>query len=246
MEPTPVETLYGSEVKPPVVKPPSLMDQLAGVFTEPVDLFRKLSERPVWGAAFSLSLGTIVAVSLLWALRVDAEGFLRPLLEANPRTAEKVDMVLPMAAKFLPVSTVINIVLFSFVALAGVAFLFWLVGKATPESEPPSYRQCVSAFSVVGLVGVPKSILLGVICLARQIGAARIDQLSPTALGFYLVPENIKLHAFLCALDLFTLATLALTYLAARHVMRLKAAGAVLCALIMAGLTIGLPVLLVR
>lgn len=247
MEPTPAETLYGSEPKPPVAKPPSLMDQVAGVFTEPAALFQKLAERPSWGPAFSLTLAATVAMSVVWALRVDGEAFARTMLEANPKmTPERIDAAAPMIARFLPVSTPVNVVIFSFLSLLLVGFLFWLAGKASAEAAPPSFKHAVSAFAVPGLVGVPKALLLIIICLVRQIGPARLDQLSPTAPGFYLVPESAKLHAFLCALDLFTLASVVLTYLAARHLMRLKAGGAVVCAALMAALAVGMPVLFAR
>jgi hypothetical protein len=240
----PSESLYGNAVPPPVVKPPSLMDQIIGVFTEPEVLFRRLAVTPVWGGALALLtiLNTVVAV--IWARRVDVDAMFRPMLERNPKIpSESIDRVIEMQGKMiLPFSILGGLLGLAIISLV-VALIYWIVSTWSHEGQKPTYRQVFSGTVVAGLVNLPKFLLLGIICGLKNFGGAKPDQLSPTSLGFYLAPENLRLHAFFNALDLFSLASLFILYLAARYTMRLKVSGAAVCVAIMALLTFVLPVL---
>ena len=243
-ESNPSESLYGSESAPPKVKAPSLLEQLVGVFTEPGALFSRLEATPVWGGALVLLTALNTAVAVLWALRVDVDAMLRPMLEANPKIpAESIDGIISMQTKMiLPFSVLGGLLGLGVVSLI-LALVYWIVGSWTHEGRKPSYRQAFSATVVSSLVGAPKAVLLGIICSLKTIGGAKPDALSPTSLGFYLVPDSVKLHALFNALDLFTFASIFLIYVATRHTMRLKASGAAICAVIAALLMIALPVL---
>ena len=238
------DSLYGTQ-PPPVPEPaPGLLDQVVGVFTEPVALFKRLAATPVWGGALALLTAFNLAVAVLWARKVDVDALLRPVLERNPRlNPEDLERILAIQARFtLPLAILGGLVGLTLFCLL-MAWLYWLVGKATAEHHPPAFRQAFAATAVGALVGLPKAILLGIVCTLRNIGGTKPDALSPTALGFYVAPDGIRLHAFFNTLDLFTFAGLLMVFLAARHAMRLKVAGAVLCTAIAAVVMLGLPVL---
>lgn len=243
MEPYPPnESLYGNQPEPPAPVAPGLMDQLTGVFTEPGALFDRLRATPVWGGALGLLLVANAVVTVLWALRVDVDAMLRPVLEANPKIPpERIDDIIRMQAKFmLPVGLPVGLVFMVLTFLLS-ALVYWLVAKGTAEGERPGYVQAFSAVTVSSLVGLPRAILLAIICGLRNFGGATPDALSPTSLGFYLAPDQPKLHALYNSMDLFTFATLALTWIAARRTLRLNAAGAAICTAWMGLLTIVLP-----
>jgi len=241
------ESLYGSEPPPVPGQAPGLLEQVVGVFTEPVALFKRLAVTPVWAGALALLSAANLVVTVIWAKRVDMDAMIRPMLERNPRIRpEDYDRIIEMQGKFtLPFGILFAIIGLGVVCLI-TALLYWLVGKWTAEDQPPSYRHAYAATVVSSLVSLPKALLLAVVCALRNLGGARPDALSPTALGFYVVPEGIKLQALFNSLDLFNFAAMVMLFLAARHTLRLKVSGAALCAALLAVLMIGLPALFAR
>ena len=240
----PRESLYGEDKPVAVVAPPSLLDQVTGVFTDPVALFKRLSVTPVWWGALGLLTALNLVVSVIWASRVDVDAMLRPMLERNPKvSAEALEAAIAFQTHaMLPFAILTGLFALALLSLV-VALLYWGLGQVTAEDRPPSYAEAFSATVVSGLVGLPKVLMLGLVCALRNIGGARPDALSPTSLGFYLVPESLKLQALFNGLDLVNLASFLMVYLAARHAMRLKVSGALLCAGLAAALTLGLPIL---
>jgi hypothetical protein len=199
----------------------------------------RLRTTPVWGGALVLLSALNLVAGVLWALRVDADAMFRPILERNPKIpAESIDGAIALQSKLLlPFSIFGGIFGMAIICLI-MALVYWLVSRGTSEAEPPTYKLVFSATVVAGLVQVPKSLLIAIICGLKNIGGARPEALSPTSLGFYLVPDSVKLHALFNTLDLFSLAGLAMTFLAARYALRLKPLGAVLCVVITATLMI--------
>jgi hypothetical protein len=242
------ENLYGSEPEPPSPRGPGLPDQVAGVFTEPAALFRRLRATPVWGWAFTLMMAVNVLVVVLWGARVDVDAFMRPMLEKNPKlTPEMIDQAISGYSRMI-IPLGIFQVLFAITAiLLLTALILWGLARATAEEgAAATFRQAWSGVVVSGLVNLPKGILLAIICGLRTIGGSRPDQLSPTSLGFYLVPDNVKLHALYCSLDLFTLATLVVTWLMMRHTLRAKVSGAAAAVAVMAFFMVGFPLIFAK
>ncbi|WP_243304732.1 YIP1 family protein [Geothrix oryzisoli] len=237
-------SLYGTQPEAPRPQPPSLMDQIAGVFTAPVELFQRLNKAPSWAWA----LGAIVVVSLvatvIWGLKVDVDEMLRPLLERNPQIqSSQIDTIIDIQKKFIMPFGILGSLFGVPAVLAATGFFYWLVGKALPEDEAPSYLQTFSAAVVPGLVKLPFLLLVAVICLMRPIGGLTPDRIVPSSLGYFLHVENLRLQAFFFSLDLFRLAEAALAYLALRHLARLKIAGALLGALLPLILSLGFSLL---
>ena len=246
-EPASEDSLYGNAA-PPVLDPgPGLMDQLVGVFTEPAALFKRLAVTPVWAGALILLSAANLVVAVIWAHRVDADAMFRSILERDPRVhPESYDTAIAIQSKMLmPMSIVSGLLGLAVICLI-MAFLYWLIGLRTGEQRPPSYREAFSATVVSSLVALPKTVLLGIVCGLRNFGGARPDALSPTSLGFYLAPDSLKLQAWYNNLDLFNFAMLFMLFLAVRHTMRLKVAGAVACTATAAFLMLVLPVLFAR
>jgi uncharacterized protein YneF (UPF0154 family) len=240
----PIPSLYGEPPEAPHPTAPGLPDQILGVFTDPIALFRRLAKTPSWGWA----LGVIIVASLLltsiWGLKVDVDEMLRPALEKNPQIASsQIDMIIGFYRKFILPLSLFSTAFFTAVMSFLTAFFYWLVGKRSAEEAAPTYVQALSTVTVPSLVRLPAILLIALICLVRPIGGLTPEKISPTSVGYYVQVESVKLHAFLYTIDLFFLAEAALLFFAARHTMRLKTGGAVACVLITLALGIGLRVL---
>ena len=239
----PMEKLYGEEPPPPPV-PPTLLEQVVGVFSEPVALFQRLAVTPVWKGALILMTALNVVVTMLWARKVDVDAMIRPILERDPRIpVDNYDTIIAMQGKMiLPFALVGALLALGLISLI-MALVYWAIGRGTAERQPPSFPQAFSATVVSGLVLLPKLLLLGIICTLKNIGGAKPDALSPTSLGFYVVPESLKLQSIFNNLDLFTAAALFVLFLAARHTLRLRTQGAAACVAVAAAATFLLPLL---
>jgi hypothetical protein len=237
-------SLYGDQPETPKPQAPGLLDQIVGVFTSPVELFQRLNRAPSWGWALGLLVVGSLIITITWGLKVDVDEMLRPILERNPQIqSSQIDMIIEMQKKFiLPFGLLAS--LFGIpIITALVALFYWLVGKGLHEGEAPSYPQALSAAVVPSLVKLPHILLLIVICLVRPIGGLTPDKIAPTSLGYFLHVEGVKLQALLYSLDLFDLAAVGLSYLALRHLVRMKTAGALLCVLLPLAFSIGMRVL---
>lgn len=237
-------SLYGDQPEAPKPIAPGLIDQIVGVFTSPVELFQRLNKAPSWGWALGVLTVVVLILTVVWGLKVDVDEMIRPVLERNPQIqASQIDMMVEMQKKFLLPFAILAALFGTAAVMALVALIYWLVGKASHESEAPSYPQALSAAVVPGLVKLPQLLLIIIICLLRPIGGLTPDKIAPTSLGYFLHTESLKLQALLYSLDLFYLAEAVLTYLALRHLVRMKTAGALLCVLLPMALALGFRVL---
>jgi hypothetical protein len=127
-----------------------------------------------------------------------------------------------------------------------MAFLYWLIGKVSAEAGAPDYRHAYCATVVPGLVALPKLAIMVLICFLKPIGGITPEKLAPTSLGYFIAVDSVKLHALLYSLDLFSVAGMVLLFLAARHTLKLKPAGALACALVGAVFQVGLQVIFAK
>ncbi len=237
-------SLYGHQPEAPKAEAVGLMDQIAGVFTSPVELFQRLNKAPSWAWALGLIVLLSVVITVIWGLKVDVDEMIRPVLERNPQIqSSQIDMIIEMQKKFILPFGILFSVFGLPAVLAIVGLFYWLLGKAFGEAGGPSYPQALSAAVVPSLVKLPQMLLLIVICLLRPIGGLTPDKIAPTSLGYFLHPESLKLQAFFYTLDLFHLAEAALTFLALRYLLRMKSVGAWIGVLVPLLLGIGFRVL---
>ena len=240
----PSPSLYGDQPEAPQPKAPSLLDQITGIFTGPVELFQRLNPAPSWGWALGvITLGALI-VTVVWGLKVDVDEMIRPALERNPQIqASQIDMIIEMQKKFLLPFGILFALFGTAAVSALLALFYWLVGKGLHDGGAPTYSQAYSASVVPSLVKLPHFLLISIICLVRPIGGLTPEKIAPTSLGYFLHVESFKLHALLYSVDLFYLAEALLTFLALRYLVRLKTAGALLCVLLPMALSVGLRVL---
>ncbi|WP_257311529.1 YIP1 family protein [Geothrix fuzhouensis] len=237
-------SLYGTQPESPRPQPPGLMDQITGVFTAPVDLFQRLNKAPSWAWALGAIIVASLVVTVIWGLKVDVEEMLRPILERNPQIqSSQIDMIIEMQKKFIMPFGILGALLGTPAVLAVMGLFYWLVGKALPQGEAPSYLQAFSAAVVPGLVKLPLLLLIAVICLMRPIGGLTPDRIAPTSLGYFLHVESLRLQAVLFSLEFFRLAEAVLAFLALRYLVRMKTAGALICVLLPLFLMVGFSLL---
>jgi len=226
------QTLFNDPLTP-APKAPSLLEQVLGVFTAPVELFQRLRQAPSFGWAMGLLVVAAVVVTVAWGLKVDVEEMLRPILERNPNIgAAQVDQAITVYKKVLVPMSVVGALFSTAAVLLLMGLFYWLIGKAMAEDGAPSFEQALSAAVVPGLVKLPHILLITLICVARPIGGLTPEKIAPTSLGYFLKVESLKLHALLYAVEPFVLAEVALSYLALRHLLRMKQGGALLCSLL--------------
>ncbi len=238
---TPPEAeLYGGG-NAPKPQAPGLGAQLAGIFTEPVALFQKLRAAPSWVPALVLVGICAIAVVTVWGFRVDWDAMIRPALEANPKVpAEQYDKIIEMQARIMPYAMPVITVFFLGLGTVVPALLFFLLGRSGSEEGEPTFVQSLSAAVVPNLVLVPQQLIIGLICLTTAVGGRTPDKLLPTSLGYYLPIEQPKLGALLRHVDPFFIGVYVLTFLALRHLLRLKPAQAWIGTLVCLATTLGL------
>lgn len=238
-------SLYG-EAPAPVEKPkaPGLVEQVVGVFTEPVALFQKLNRAPSWAWAAGATAAMAILVTIVWGLKVDMDAMLRPILEANPKIDPgQYDLIISMQKKFVLPFGILGSVVGVPVVVAVIAFIYWLVGRGAAEGEPPTFLQAMSAAAVPGLVMLPHSLAILAMVAVREVGGATPDKLAPTSLGYFLRPENPKLFALMNFVDPFVIASWAMTWLATRHILGLKASGATIATVLVVGAGVAMRVM---
>ncbi|MBK9795157.1 MAG: YIP1 family protein [Holophagaceae bacterium] len=236
-------SLYGSQPEAPRPQAPGLLEQILGVFTSPVELFQRLNKAPSWGWALGLIVACALILTVIWGLKVDVDEMLRPILERNPDVSSgQIDLIIGMQKKFILPFGILGALFGTAAAMAILGLFYWLIGKALPEAEAPTYPQALSAAVVPSLVKLPHMLLIAIICLVRPVGGLTPDKIAPTSLGYFLQVESLKLQAFLYTMDLFYLAEALLAYLALRYLVRMKTLGALICVLLPMALGIGLRV----
>jgi len=239
------ESLYGSnektEAKPPAL---GLMDQFIGIFTEPVETFKKLNIAPSWVWALVVLILVNLVVVGVWGFKVDVDAMLRPGFEANPKmTQEQMDQTISFMEKFFPYIVILQTLILIPVAVFFMALIYWLIGKAASEGEPPSYIHALSATVVPSLVMLPHSFLILVMAFLRPVGGLSPEKLTPSSVGFFVAAANPKVHALLYILDPFTIGSFVLGFLAFRHTMRMKTGGALACTALAVLITLGFRIL---
>lgn len=237
---SPEASLYGQEpAAAPAATAPTLLEQVTGVLSDPVPLFKRLNQRPVWGMALTLSVVASLAAVVVWALRVDADAMLRPILERMPQlSGAQIDSAIEMQKRFLLPGGALGALFGKPIAAVIVGLIAWGLGVGFREegAPKPTFLHGLSFATVPGLVMVLHTLLSGLMAVLRPVGGSRLEHLSPTALGFYLTSESPRLTAIFHMTDLLILASLGLSYLGMRHILRAKPLGA--------GLMVGLMVCL--
>lgn len=214
---------------PAAPKPPSLMEQIEGVFTAPKALFDRLSKAPSWVPALILAMVLGLVVTVVWGLKVDADAMMRPGLEANPQlTADQIDQAIQMGSKFILVGGIFAVLFIVPIAMVIAGLINWGLGRAMtePGEAQPSFLQGLSAAAVPSLVRLPDTIIIIAMCLLKSVGGHKPEQVAPDSLGYFLHPASPKLHALLYQMNPFIIANFVLGYLAMRHIVKAKPAAA--------------------
>lgn len=237
---SPDTSLYGHEpVEASAGVAPTLAEQVTGVLSDPVPLFKRLNQHPVWGMALTVSVLVSLVAVVIWALRVDADAMLRPMLERMPQlTGAQIDSAIEMQKRFLLPFGALGALFGKPIAALIVGLIAWGLGAGFREegAPKPTFLHGLSFATVPGLVMAVHTFLSGLMAVLRPVGGSRLEHLSPTALGFYLTSESPRMTAVYHMTDLLILASLALSYLGMRHILRAKPLGA--------GLMVGLMVCL--
>jgi hypothetical protein len=219
------------------------MEQIEGVFTAPVALFKRLHDAPSWVPALIVMMSLALVMSVVWAFRVDVDAFLRPMLERNPQvSADQIDMIVNMQKKFMPVFAVVGIVVVAIIIFL-VGLVYWALGLAFSEGDRPTYSQGLVAATVPGLITAPWMLIIIALCILKGPVAVPPERVAPTSLGYFIASESPKVATFLFTLDAFAIASWVLAFLACRHTLRMKPVGAALAVGLVVLASIGLKVL---
>lgn len=220
------ESLFGSEEPQPVpaaASTPGLLDQIAGVFTAPRDLFERMRPNPRWIGAICLMAALGLALSLIWSYRADFELVMREMLERRGQTVpDSLEQVAAFQKKMSLFGSIVGVVIGVPLVTAASAGVLMLLGQRAAEGEPPTFRQAVAADVVPALVKLPQALLLLVTVTFRDFGGAMPDKLIPTALSFWVHPESPKMVSLLTWADPFALAYGVVYAFSLRYLLRFK------------------------
>jgi len=245
------QSLYGESdtAEAEQIKALSLADQISGVFSEPVELFKRLSLRPQWVGALLLLTALAVVFAITWANRVDKLDFIALQFERVQLqlSADQLERAIEMQAKLMPTFAVLGSLIGTPIVVFFSGLIYWAVGLISKEDAQwrPTYFHGVVVASIPMLVTVPCTLLGILMALLRPVGILRPDQLVPSSLGFWIQPDNPKLSVLFGSLDLFILAQYVIIYFAAKHALRAKTWGAALC-VILSLLALGFRILLAK
>jgi hypothetical protein len=203
-------SLYGDQPEAPRPQAPGLLDQIAGVFTEPKALFARLRERPVWIPALVLAIVIAALAMLIWASKVDMAEATRHQMERMKDVFhmnipdQAMDEAISKAEGKKPwLSAVSSAVLGTPFVYLIVALIVWgFASMGTEEGEDsPTFGQAFSLTTVHYLATLPSMLLAGIIALLRPVGGHNIQQLMPTTLSFYISPESTLLRGCVALVD---------------------------------------------
>ncbi|WP_306590155.1 YIP1 family protein [Geothrix sp. 21YS21S-4] len=223
-------SLYGDQPQAPP-PPPGLMDQLAGVFTEPKALMLRLRQRPVWIGALLLAVGIGIVAGLIWASKVDMAEMTRHQME---RTRDLFHMNIPDQAMedaiskaegkkpwLSAVSGAVFAIPFVYLVVALIVWGFAAMGTEDGETSP-TFGQAFSVTCVHYLVTLPATLLAGIIALLRPVGGHSLQQLMPTVLSFYVSPESGFVRGLLALVDPLWIFSFVVLALGMRHALKTK------------------------
>jgi hypothetical protein len=236
----------GSQEELPRTTPaqaPTVWEQLAGVYSEPIALFQRLSRKPRWGQAFWLVIAAAFLMMTFWALKVDVDALQRPVLEKSASlTASQIEQTISVSQRFILPMTYISATLRNLFGVLAMGFVFWLVAVTTNEKQKPTFLHAVSAATIPNLILIPYMLMIAVVCMLRPVGARIPERLAPSGLAYYLQPHNARVYGLLAQIDPFIIGYFVLMYFAVRHVMRLKTSDAAICTTLAVVLTVAYKV----
>lgn len=224
-------SLYGHQPEPTRPEAPGLMDQIAGVFTEPGALFARLRTRPVWLPALLLAIGVSLVAMLIWASKVDmAEATrhqmerMKDLFHMNIPDQAMEDAISKAEGKkpwISAVSTALLATPFVYLIVALIVWAFAAMGTEEGE-EAPTFGQSFALTSVHYLATLPSMLLGGIIALLRPVGGHNIQQMMPTVLGFYVSPESAAARGLVALVDPLWIFSFLLLALGMRHTLKTR------------------------
>ena len=234
-----VAPTLGFQSGPPADTAPTIFEQLAGVFTEPVTLFRRLARNPRWGQALWVMIAVGCVMMTFWALKVDVDAMQRPLLERNGQlSASQIDQTIDVSRRFILPMAFASVMVRNLFGVLGTALVFWLFALAMGDRNKPGFLHAVSAASVPNLVLAPYMLMIGVVCLKKPFGGSIPERVAPSGLAYYLRPENPKIYGLLAQVDPFIIGYYVMLFLAVRYTMRLKPSHAAMCTALTVILTV--------
>jgi len=214
-------------------QPLSLVDQIYGVFSEPVELFNRLAKRPQWIGAMLLLTAFGLVFSIVWVARVDRIELITLQFERVQLqlSVDQLDRAIEMQAKLMPAFAVLGSLIGTPIVIFFTGLIYWAIGLISKEDANwrPTYFHGLAVASIPAVVTVPYMLLGTLIALLRPVGILRPDQLVPSSLAFWIQPDNPKLSILFGSLDLFLLAQYVMIYFAAKYALRTKTWGAALC-----------------
>jgi hypothetical protein len=249
MSDQPKQSLYGESdaLSWEQALPMRFVELFSGVFSEPVELFKRLSKQPQWVGAMVLLTAITVVFSLVYALKVDALEFVAMQFERNPPpvtlSGAELDRAIEAGAKALPFFSVVGSLFSTPIIIFASGLIFWTIGLFSKEDAQhrPTYFHGLVVASVPALVTVPYYILGTAMAFLNSVGTLRPDQIIPSTLAYWLATDNPKLSMLYGSIDLFLIAQYVILFFAAKYTMRTKTWGAVLCvaiSLLMVGVKI--------
>ncbi|MCL1894296.1 MAG: YIP1 family protein [Holophagaceae bacterium] len=253
MSDQPIRSLYGesSGQGQEQQKPLNILDIISGVFSEPVELFKRLSKKPQWGGAMLVVIILTVAFSATWAFRVDAVEFLLAIYDrALPHSTQlqamsqdDIEKLAEMQAKILPIGGLFQSLIVAPIFIFICGLIYWAIGLVSKEDQrwKPTYQHGLVAATVPSLVTIPYLLLGTVMTIMNPVGIKKANQMVPSSVAFWLETDSPKLEAIYGLLDPFILAQFVMIYFAVRYTLRAQSWGAILCvaiALMFPGITI--------
>jgi hypothetical protein len=221
---------------------------VAGVFSEPQELFKRLANSPQWVGAMVLMVALAVTFSTAWAINVNAIDLATQQLSKMPQlSGPQLEKAIEVSAKAMTIGAPIGALFATPIVYYLLGLVYWAIGLISREDPiwKPSYSHCLVAAVVPGLAVVPYYLLGIIMAILNPVGTHTPDQIIPSTLSYWLRSDSPKLSALYSSVDLFQIVQYAIIFFAAKYAMRAKTWGAALC-VALSLLMVGVKILLAK
>lgn len=221
---------------------PSSLARVVGVLWKPRETFDAIAARPTWGVAMLVLVLLSALSAAIWIPSIDVEDLIRRQLESSQQNvdAARIETIVEYTDRLRWVMFLGPVLVFQPIALAVVAFVFYLVFRVTGSEQryDQSLGVTTHAFMPLGvaaLLSIP--LLLG----AGSISSEEVmsGNVLASNLGFLAGDDaSPAWAAFLSSLDFFSLWSLVLLWIGYRRTTQLPALSVAISVVAMWGLWI--------
>jgi hypothetical protein len=190
------------------------LGRVLAVLWKPRETFESIAARPTWGLALLIIVLFSAISAAIWIPSIDVEELIRQRIASSGQNvdAARLETIVEMTSRMRWVMFLGPVLVFQPIAVAVVAFIFYLVFRVTGSEQRYDQSLAVTTHSflplaVAALLSIPLLLTRGSLSTEELMSGGALA----SNLG-YFAPEDASpaVHALLQSVDFFTVWTLVL------------------------------------